>query len=326
MIQIVGQGLAGTCVAWQCWLKGTPFQLIDQEEGGSSRIAAGLVTPVAGKRFNPSWEIESYLPRALQFYEEVGAHLGRSYWQGADIYRLPMEEEERDRLREKSHECIWVREEVETVPGVKSPFGAFVIQGGGRLKIREWLDDSRQFFKNNGCYKVGKVMGLPEASTVVLTEGALGLLTPRSEFSLQSRPAKGEILTVKIPGWNQPRFLSAKGGWLIPLGEDLYRVGANYEWSQLDEIPTERGRTQVFEILRRFTDREAEVVAHHAAVRPIVRRSIPVIGPSLQNPQIWGMNGLGSKGVIYAPDVAGILYRAIYEGGKIPPEFDWRQL
>jgi len=66
---IVGQGLAGTCLAWALKEKGADFLLIDREvAAGSSRVAAGLVNPVTGKGINPSWRVGEYLNLAVDFY------------------------------------------------------------------------------------------------------------------------------------------------------------------------------------------------------------------------------------------------------------------
>src|SRR5262245_21225568 len=54
---IVGQVLAGTCLAWALWDRGEGFLMIDRGAGGSSRVAAGMVYPITGKNFEPSWRI-----------------------------------------------------------------------------------------------------------------------------------------------------------------------------------------------------------------------------------------------------------------------------
>ena len=58
---------------------------------------------------------------------------------------------------------------------------------------------------------------------------------------------------------------------------------------------------RVEEILRTFTERDFEVLDHVAGVRPIIQRSRPVV--KFEEGRGWMVNGLGSKGVIYAPRV-----------------------
>ncbi|MBT6398671.1 MAG: FAD-binding oxidoreductase, partial [Verrucomicrobia bacterium] len=87
--------------------------------------------------------------------------------------------------------------------------------------------------------------------------------------------------------------------WLIPIGGNLYRVGATYDWDRLESGPTDEGRRKVENILKNFTTRDYEVVNHVAGIRPIINRSRPVV--EFQEGKGWMINGLGSKGVIYAP-------------------------
>ena len=143
-----------------------------------------------------------------------------------------------------------------------------------------------------------------------LVEGRLG----------EHRCAKGEILTVGIAGADEGRILIGGGGWLVPVGDGLFKAGATYEWEELNGEPTEAGRLRVDEILGRLGVSDYEVVAHEAGVRPIVRRSMPLIG-RLPDGSV-AFNGLGSKGSLYAPGVARRLVEWLVEGREIDPELD----
>ena len=53
---IVGQGLAGTCLAWRLWDRGVKFTIADQGgKSASSMVAAGMMSPVTGRAMNPTW-------------------------------------------------------------------------------------------------------------------------------------------------------------------------------------------------------------------------------------------------------------------------------
>ena len=68
---IVGQGLAGSCLAWEFLRRGVPFHIADLGTGGSSRVAAGLINPITGKNFEPSWRIAEFYPQAMAFYRSL---------------------------------------------------------------------------------------------------------------------------------------------------------------------------------------------------------------------------------------------------------------
>lgn len=317
LFQIIGQGLAGTCLAWALFERDVAFELLDREQGGSSRVAAGLVNPVTGMRFEPSWRIDEFLPEAIAFYEALEHRLGERFWYPLPVVRLTFDRKDRAKAEAKLNDPVvrpWLAGEVPPPPGDWS--GAFELRGGGRLDVRALLDASRKFFQERGIYRRA------EANPAELfdgervwCEGAAGLLTGRLGAH---RCAKGEILTVRAIGWSEPRILIGGGGWMVPLGEDRYKAGATYDWNRWDETPTEEGRAKVESILQRLAPGSFEVIDHEAGVRPILRRSQPLIGKLGGE---WFFNGLGSKGSLYAPGVAKRLAGWLIDG--IEPETDF---
>ena len=315
--QIIGQGLAGTCLAWALFERDVSFELLDREQGGSSRVAAGMINPVTGKRFEPSWRVDEFLPEAIAFYESLERKLGERFWHPLAVIRLTTDRKDRAKAESKLEDPTvrtWLSGEVIPPPGDWS--GAFELRGGGRLDVRALLDASRRFFQERGIYRRAETN--PEElfnGERVWCEGASGLLTGTLG---QHRCAKGEILTVRAIGWSEPRILIGGGGWLVPVGGDRYKVGATYEWDRLDETPTEEGRAKVEAILRRLAPGPFEVIDHEAGVRPILRRSQPLIGKIGDE---WFFNGLGSKGSLYAPGVAKRLASWLIDGTE--PEADF---
>jgi glycine oxidase len=317
-IQIIGQGLAGTCLAWALFERDVPFELLDREQGGSSRVAAGLINPVTGKRFEPSWRIGEFLPEAIAFYESLERGLGERFWHPLPVVRLTSDRKERTKAEAKLNDPVvrpWLAGEVPPPPGDWS--GAFELRGGGRLDVRAFLDASRKFFQERGIYRRSEVDPVePFNGERVWCEGASGLLTGRLGTH---RCAKGEILTVRATGWSESRILIGGGGWLVPVGDDRYKAGATYDWDRLDETPTEEGRAKVEAILRRLAPGPFEVIHHEAGVRPILRRSQPLIGKIGGE---WFFNGLGSKGSLYAPGVARRLAAWLIDGAEPEAEFN----
>lgn len=317
---IVGQGLAGTCLAWELWKRKVPFHLIDREQGGSSRVAAGLINPVTGKNFEPSKGIAKFLPQAMDFYGELEAKLNATFWHPFPILRLAANEKQWDKMQAKA-ELPEVAEWIEDgpTPMVGSDWwGRVVLQGGGRLDTKTFLDVSREFFREQGCYQQGEVPIDGASANTIWCEGAVGLMADRYG---QHRCAKGEILTVEA-SWPENVIRVAAGGWLIPIGDRRFKVGATYEWDELNEKPTEEGRKQVEILATKLGRPEFQVVDHEAGIRPILRRSQPLIGP-IGNDQ-WMFNALGSKGSLYAPGIAKQLANWIVDGQEADPYYDYR--
>jgi len=295
MVEVIGFGLVGACVALQLQRAGHKVRVVDDGLPGSSHVAAGLLNPVAGRNFEISRDLAESLEVALPFYRELGEDL----FHALPITRLWSDAKDRAKFERK-------REQFESWIARVDDEGV-TWKGGGWLDCPGFLKAARREFLKGGG-------GFTEQSSereAVWCTGAAGLI--RGDFpNVEHRSAKGEILTVRIPGWNEKRIL-IRGGWIIPIGEDLYRTGATYEWDDLDSGPTEAGRETVEQILRKFTSHDYEIVDHVAGVRPIIDRSHPSI--RYQEGRGWFVNGLGSKGVIYAPSLALEVVREVSGNG-----------
>ena len=300
---IVGQGLAGTCLAWELWDHGITFRILDREKGGSSRVAAGLINPVTGKNFEPTPGIAALLPEATTFYQKLESRLQTRLWHPLPILRLAQDDKEWRKMLAKCQRpdiACWL---ADAQPLEATGWlGALELRGGGRLDTRAFLDTSRGFFLRHGIYEHKEVP--PGAhGNLIWCDGAAGLITGRHG---PHRCAKGEILTILAPHWNQTHIRIGAGGWLVPLGDGSFKAGATYQWDPLDECPTAAGREKVSTIAHRLGgDGNFEITAHQAGIRPILRRSEPAIGQL--DDGSWFINGLGSKGSLTAPTIARLL-------------------
>ncbi len=274
-----------------------------------------MVNPVTGKNFEPSWRIGEFLPDALEFYGRIEKHIGRRLWYPYPVLRLASSEKEWRKILSKldaPEVAPWVVGEVEAPDGW---VGAVEVCGGGRLDTRAFLDGSREFFEQAGCFQLCEI----SASDCIRCEGASGLMT--GDFG-PHRCAKGEILTIRAD-WDESHIRIGAGGWLVPQGGGVFRVGSTYEWDELDELPTAKARLRVEEIAIRLGGETFEVIGHEAGIRPILRRSQPLIGPLEDGG--WMFNGLGSKGSLYAPGMAARLTSWLIDGVEPEPEVDFRK-
>jgi len=66
---IVGQGLAGSLLAWQLVRRGQRVVVVDcEQETSSSKVAGGIVTPITGMRMVKTWRLDEFYPVAREFY------------------------------------------------------------------------------------------------------------------------------------------------------------------------------------------------------------------------------------------------------------------
>ena len=86
---IIGQGLAGSAMAMALRELGAEVFVVDSEDANSaSRVAAGLVTTLAGKGMNPGWRQAEYLPAALDYYGALESASNERLFHPSEILRL----------------------------------------------------------------------------------------------------------------------------------------------------------------------------------------------------------------------------------------------
>ncbi len=321
---VVGQGLAGTALAWQLLRRGHSVLVVDREPlVTSSRIAAGLVTPITGKRLAISRQFDELLPVATAFYRDIEARLGVWFFHALPCVRLFAYEIELKQYAKSADEFAALVCEPDPpldADWFDAPRGGFQMPTAARLDTRTYLDASRDHFAELGCYRratvdvasdiavsADGVTLLPldvSASRLVFCQGFDGAANPYFP-AVTFNAAKGEILTLRIPGLAETRVVN-RGVWLAPEGGELFRAGATYSWDPLDCEPTAAGREEILTRLRTFLKLPVEVVGHAAAVRPIIGDRHPVVLWSAEFPRLGFFNGLGSKGALLAPHFAGL--------------------
>ena len=73
---IIGQGVSGTFLSYYLEKENKSFLVIDDNQPNSpSRIAAGIINPVTGRRMVSVWMAEEILPAAWKAFTEIGHHL-----------------------------------------------------------------------------------------------------------------------------------------------------------------------------------------------------------------------------------------------------------
>jgi glycine/D-amino acid oxidase-like deaminating enzyme len=307
---IVGAGLAGTTLAWTLHRRGRTVRLIDREPPTTtSRVAAGLLTPITGKKPAVSWRWAEFRAAAELFYQRAETETGERFFHPRPVVRVFTSDQEREAFRRPEFAGL-----------VEPAADAVVMTTAAQLDVATYLDASRECFRQRVVYECGEWDGQVNGVTV-LCQG----YTPDGPFPLPYRAAKGEVLSVRVPGLDAERVLNRRGVWLAPAGrEGLFRFGATYSWDRLDAVPTPDGRAELETKLREMLTVPFEVVGHAAGVRPIVAGQKPVLGMHPTIPNMGVFNGLGSKGSLSAPYFAEMLASHLCDGAPIEQDVDVR--
>ena len=83
---IIGQGISGTWLSYYLSKEGASFLVIDDNnQNAPSRLAAGIINPVTGRRHVEVWMADEILPFARNAYTELGNELKITFISQKDI-------------------------------------------------------------------------------------------------------------------------------------------------------------------------------------------------------------------------------------------------
>lgn len=316
---IVGQGLAGSLLSWAILERGHRILVVDRdEEITSSKVAAGLVTPFTGSKFQLTPAFEERLQFAKRFYWDLEEMTGARFFHHTPIIKLFREEQEKEAWERRSssrvEEIRSYHEPLTLERGLlRDEHGGFVMKGGGWLHVPAFLEATRQHLLERAAYAIGRVDSEDlkatetgarwknvEAKQVIFAEGWMAEKNPLFDW-LKMSNALGDILEVRAPALASLDNIVNRGGWLLPLGEGRFRTGSNYRHHVEKVRPDEKGRKEILEKWKSITPHPAEVIQHESAIRPIIRRSQIFCGIHPTLPHVGFFNGLGSKGVVNGP-------------------------
>lgn len=79
-VLIIGQGICGTFLSFELERAGLSYLIVDESRPFSaSRVAAGLINPVTGRRLVTTWMIDELLAFAREAYGQLGTLLGETF-------------------------------------------------------------------------------------------------------------------------------------------------------------------------------------------------------------------------------------------------------
>lgn len=334
---IVGQGIAGTMLAWFLEKANHSFIVIDNHhQHASSKIAAGIINPITGRRFVKSWMIETFLPFAKATYQDFEQVFGVKIWQDTDIIRFFANNAEGnnwlskttwegyDHYLKKEKEGAYLKDLIVDEAGFGTVVGAKVDLGKVVHQYRKYLISTNRLLSEQFDFEL---LNLEEhqvvykniiAQKVIFCEGYKAANNPFFSH-LPYESAKGEALILRIPKLKTTDIIK-KHYFIVPLEKDLFWFGSNYEWEDLTDAPTQVGKAFLEKQLKEILTVDYEIVNHLAAVRPVLKDRRPVLGLHSEHPTVGIFNGLGTKGTSIAPYWAKEFVLSLTAGKQLPDE------
>lgn len=319
-VLIVGQGLAGTLLSYQLYKKKISHKVIDlPKEGSASRVAAGLINPIVVKRVTKAWQADLFFTYASQLYQELELFLNTRFFYPMPINKLYGKDDEvfwqQRNKKEGLDDDISVGPHYDLPDGINQPYGYGTIKRSARLDMVTLLDSYRQFLVTKSMVIETEFndeeLELSDNGLLWNSIQAKQIVFCRGSFDGQSRffrhlkwsNTKGELLDVRVNDLRLNAIVS-KGIFVMPAGNNCFKVGATYahHWSGL--TPTEEKCKELLEKWKVISDLSPIINKQLTGIRPTMADRRPLATFLSEYPQIGLLNGLGSRGGLMAPYLA----------------------
>lgn len=337
-VLIIGQGISGSLVAWFLLKHGAKVLVVDPcESSTASRIAAGLIHPVTGRRIVKTWMADTLIPFARSTYTEIEDKIAARFFEDYPVF---------ERFHSAGHRNDWAAKSVdpglkayvgeecsaESSPkGIRAPYGGRWLIGGGWLDTGRFLDAMRTYLERLHSFRVGRIdyeslsiskdgiawEGEPYQLVIDCTGVAAFHQPILGEIGLN--PCSGELL--HLNSTTIPRDAVIHGRMkVIPLGGYSYLAGATYRPGHIGTEPSQEGRAEICSVLDELIEGDYSVGEQVCAVRPSSVDRRPIIGKHHHLEHVYIFNGMGSKGVMLAPWFASKLSGHLLHGEELPEE------
>ncbi|MGZ5287688.1 MAG: NAD(P)/FAD-dependent oxidoreductase [Flavisolibacter sp.] len=338
---IIGQGISGTMLSWFLHKEGKTFLVIDDPQPlAASRVAAGIINPVTGRRYAYTWMIDEVMGFAVDTYREMEKYFDETLVHERSIIDFFPSAQMRnafvERITENDTYLHSFPDQNHFNQYFNYDFGcgeirpAFMINlqlilTGWRQQLQIWEVLKEEKFEISDLEITDDQIRYHNSSAdkILFCDGAHGVQNPWFE-KLPFAPNKGEVLIIECDDLLN-RHVYKKGLILAPLQDNQYWVGSNYQWSFEDDKPSDSFYKQATTLLDGWLKKSYRVIEHKASIRPATLERRPFIGFHPVYEQVGIFNGLGTKGTSLAPFFANQLVQHIVHHLPLTPEADVRR-
>ncbi|RFN59699.1 NAD(P)/FAD-dependent oxidoreductase [Marixanthomonas ophiurae] len=332
---IVGLGIAGISFCETLQKHNKSFMVYDTGINHSTVVSGGVFNPVVLKRFTAVWNGSIFLEKAIPFYKTVSEKLQVQLLENTPIYRILNNiEEQNDWMVASDKKVLSPFLSTEIIKNenksIKAPHGFGKVLECGKINpsklisaYRNYLQNTNQLITETFEYeqlqlKTDSVSYKTiSANKIVFSEGASAVKNPY--FPTDNFVGnKGEYLLIKAPKLQSEGIL--KGSlFIIPQGDDIYKVGATYSRDDFSKHATEEARKTITSKLEKMISCDYEIIDQIAGVRPTVKDRKPLLG-TLEHENLLFFNGLGTRGILMAPLLSQWLYDFSENNNNLPSE------
>lgn len=331
---IVGFGLAGLSIAKHAIDRKLSFNITSDHSQMSSRIAGGILNPIAIKRMKPVWKVEEYLPFAVNYYKSLELAYKSTFYVPKAIHVA---------IHNIEQENNWF--ESYDKPRVQPFMNKNIAQNnnsaiisrklgtvhGGIVNLNVLFSSAQHYFKNQNIWIHNTFQhsdikylsnhveyGNVKYKHVIFCEG-FGVTKNPYFNNLGIYGNKGDYLIIESKNLQFENIFKAKY-FLIPIGIDLYKFGATYQRHPLNHEPSKDARSQMTAALNKLINVPYNIVDQVCGIRPTTKDRKPILGTHNTHKKLHILNGFGSRGVMTSPLLGKNLMSHVFDGGLLDSE------
>lgn len=317
-VLIIGQGISGTFLSYYLEKENLDYKIIDYADRNSpSRIAAGVINPVTGRRLVTVWMVDQVLPYAWKAYQEIGHDLNItaiSQKSIIDFFPNPFMREGFLQKIETGDQYVHAYAEQNHFNTVFNyEFGCGEIRPAYTAHLETLLPAWRNHLIANNKL-VEEQFDLSQliieedhirykditAKKIIFCDGTSCFTNPFFQ-ALPFAPNKGEALVIEAPDLPDHNIYK-KSMLLVPMATPgLFWIGSSYVWEFDHPHPTTEFRESTERILASWLKVPFRIVEHRSGMRPATLERRPFVGFHPKHPTIGILNGMGTKGCSLAP-------------------------
>ncbi len=333
---VIGQGLAGSLLAWELIQRDCKVYIIDNGQENASQVAAGLINPITGMRFVKSADVATQLPAAKECYSTLADFFQQTFFIEKPMLRLLHNDNElthaTKRLNDPDYQAYLgdIQPPGNAFDNLLTPFGFLEQKQTGYLSTRPLLSCLKAFFLARDSYRqaafdyrdiqLHPTLRWQDLAPrqIIFCEGYQATQNPWFSY-LPFQPVKGEILTLEHQSELPDKILNY-GNWLIPLNARQIRIGATFDRENLDTRTTEQGKQSLLKALNQVAPglTRTALISHQANIRPCTLDRQPFIGQHPTHKRLAIFNGFGAKGSLQIPYYSRHFANTLLNGTPLP--------
>lgn len=338
---IIGSGLSALNLALEIQerIDAKECIIIEQSDGtsGASNAPLGLLNPCTSRSPKPITNAELYLENALKRYAKlVNPASHKKLLQAKGIFKPVPLGEDASKWKERYLKAEWPEnwsewvdaDNVKELEGVEpeiAPMGGILIKQAWYVamdELRKALEIQTQeagvkFFFESSVEPDFRQKQISLSNQVisydylVYANGYQGMMDPIWSKWVQMHGIKGQMLCIKRDGSDPVAFEEygiTNSGYIGQLEPNLWAIGSTYEHHFEDLNIDESGKERILKKLKHLKpslrQSKIDVQKQWSACRIATRDRQPLIGKHPVHKEVFIMNAMASKGLIFSPTAA----------------------